>query len=273
MDQAKTLYGDFIGLTVTGPVARLDLLRPERLNALPDLGDGAAFFEVCARINSDPDISVAILSGAGKAFSAGGDIKAMQAKTGLFAGSGPEIRNRYRAEVHKIIKSLYDLEVPLIAKVQGPAVGLGCDIAALADLRTACPEARFGVSFLKIGLIPGDGGAWILPRAVGYARAAELLFTAELIDGQTAFDWGLVNRLVPQEALDAATDHLAATIAAQAPFAIRAAKALLRQGRTQSLEAVMEMSAAFQALCHHTDDHREGVTAQIERRPPVFRGH
>lgn len=255
-----------------GAVAVLTLNRPERLNALPDLEDGEAFAAACERINADPDVRCAVITGAGRAFSAGGDLKAMKDRRDLFAGSGAEIRERYRRVVHRIVRSLYGLEVPLIAAVNGPAMGLGCDIAGLADIRLASSEASFGVPFVKLGLIPGDGGAWLLPRNVGYARAAELLFTGQTIDARTAHDWGLVNRVVSPEALMAETWSLADEIAAQSGQALRMAKALLRQGREASFDQLLEMSAAVQALAHLSEDHHEGVTAALEKRPARFKG-
>lgn len=255
-----------------GRVAVLTLSRPERLNALPDLEDGDAFGEACEQLNADAGISVAVLTGAGRAFSAGGDLKAMAGRTALFEGSGAAIRERYRRVVHRIVRSLYGLEVPLIAAVNGPAMGLGCDIAGLADIRLASTEARFGVPFLKLGLIPGDGGAWLLPRNVGYARAAEMLFTGDTIDAQTALAWGLVNRVVPADALMDEALALAERIAAQPPRALRMAKALLRQGREATFDQLLEMSAAVQALAHLTDDHIEGVRSVIEKRPGTFTG-
>ena len=254
-----------------GAIALLTLNRPERLNALPDLEDGDAFAAVCEALNADSSVRCAVLTGAGRAFSAVGDLMAMRDRTALFAGSGAEIRERYRRVVHRIVRSLYGLEVPLIAAVNGPAMGLGCDIAGLADIRLASSDARFGVPFVKLGIIPGDGGAWLLPRNVGYSRAAELLFTGETIDAHTAHAWGLVNHVVSHESLMPEALALADRIAAQPGQALRMAKALLRQGREASFDQLLEMSAAIQALAHLTDDHHEGVTAALEKRPPEFR--
>jgi len=255
-----------------GRVVVLTMNRPERLNALPDLEDGEAFAAACETINGDPSVSVAVLTGAGRAFSAGGDLKAMAGRTALFEGSGAAIRDRYRRVVHRIVRSLYGLEVPLIAAVNGPAMGLGCDIAGLADIRLASTEARFGVPFLKLGLIPGDGGAWLLPRNVSYARAAQMLFTGETIDAETAREWGLVNQVTAPGALMDEALTLAGRVAAQPPRALRMAKALLRQGREASFDQLLETSAAVQALAHLTDDHIEGVQAVLEKRPGHFKG-
>ena len=246
--------------------------RPDRLNALPDLGDGEAFAAACAAVNADPEVRCVILTGAGRAFSAGGDLKAMKDRRDLFAGTGAEIRENYRRVVHRIVRSLYGLEVPLIAAVNGPAMGLGCDIAGLADIRIASRTASFGVPFLKLGILPGDGGAWLMPRNIGYARTAEMLFTARVLDAQTAMEWGLVSRVVaPEQLMDEAL-AIAAEVAAQAPAALRMTKALLRQGRDATFDQILEMTAAMQALAHLTDDHAEGVSAALGKRAADFTG-
>lgn len=255
-----------------GRIAIWTLDRPERLNALPDPEDGQAFADACEAVNADPEIRCVVLTGAGRAFSAGGDLKAMKARTDLFEGSGTAIRERYRRVVHRIVRALYGLEVPLVAAVNGPAMGLGCDIAGLADIRIASDRASFGVPFLKLGIIPGDGGAWLLPRNIGYVRAAEMLFTARSIDAETAERWGLVNRVVPHDQLMDEAMDTAGQIAAQPPQALRMAKSLLRQGREASFDQILEMSAAIQALAHLSDDHLEGVSAVLEKRPGDFTG-
>ena len=255
-----------------GPIAVLILNRPEAMNALGAPGDGDQIAAACAQVNSDREIRCAILTGAGRAFSAGGDLKAMQGRTGAFAGSGVEIRDGYRNNIHRIARALYGLEVPLISAVNGPAVGLGCDIACMGDIRIAADNARFGVTFLKLGLIPGDGGAWLLPRIVGMSRASELLFTGRLIDAATAAEWGLVSRVVPAAELMDAALALAGEIAQQPPQALRIAKSLLKQGQNNTYDTILELSAALQAISHHTADHLEGVNALLEKRDPVFKG-
>lgn len=255
-----------------GCVLVLTLDRAERLNALPDLPDGDEIAALCESINADLDVRCVVLTGAGRAFSAGGDLNAMKARRDLFQGSGAAIREGYRRVVHRIVRAFYGLEVPLIAAVNGPAMGLGCDIAGLADIRIASERASFGVPFLKLGIIAGDGGAWLLPRNIGYVRAAEMLFTARPIDAETAAQWGLVNRVVGHEQLMDEALATAAQVAAQPPRALRMAKALLRQGRDANFDQILEMSAAMQALAHLTDDHIEGVTAVLEKRPGTFTG-
>jgi 2-(1,2-epoxy-1,2-dihydrophenyl)acetyl-CoA isomerase len=263
---------DLISTERCGAVLVITLSRPERLNALPDLADGDAFAAVCEAVNADPSVRCVVMTGAGRAFSAGGDLKAMKDRRDLFEGSGAEIRERYRRVVHRIVRALYGLEVPLVAAVNGPAMGLGCDIAGLADIRIASDRASFGVPFLKLGIIPGDGGSWLLPRNVGYVRAAEMLFTGRSIDAETAGQWGLVNRVVPHDDLMSEAMTTAEQVAAHAPQALRMAKSLLRQGRDMNFDQMLEMSAAMQALAHLTDDHIEGVSAVLDKRPADFTG-
>ncbi|MGH1420537.1 MAG: crotonase/enoyl-CoA hydratase family protein [Hyphomonas sp.] len=255
-----------------GPIAVLTLNRPDMLNALGQEGDGPAVAKVCAEIEADTSIRCAVLTGAGRAFSAGGDVKAMKNKTGAFGGSPYDVREGYRRNIHMIVKSLYNLEVPLISAINGAAIGLGCDVACMADIRIASEKAKMGVTFLKLGLIPGDGGAWLMPRLIGASRAAQLLFTGDVIDAKTACDWGLVSEVcAPDDLMDRAFE-LAESIAKQPPQSLRLAKTLMRHGNTASYETIMEMSAASQALMHETEDHMEGVDAILEKRAPVFKG-
>jgi enoyl-CoA hydratase/carnithine racemase len=226
----------------------------------------------CAEVNADRDLRAVVLTGAGRAFSAGGDVKAMQSRSGAFAGGPVQLRESYRNNIHRIVRSIYGLEIPSIAAVNGAAIGLGCDVACMTDIRIAADTAKFGVTFLKLGIIPGDGGAWLLPRTIGMSRACEMLFTGEVIDAATALEWGLVSHMVPQaECVDKALE-LAGRIAQQPPHALRLAKSLLKHGQNTSYDTLMEMSAAAQAISHMTDDHEEGVNALIEKRQAVFKG-
>jgi enoyl-CoA hydratase/carnithine racemase len=255
-----------------GPIAIMTLNRPDMMNALGQAGDGPAVAAVCAEVVGDPSIRCAVLTGAGRAFSAGGDVKAMKERNGAFGGKPYDVRGGYRDNIHVIVKSLYNLEVPLISAINGPAIGLGCDVACMADIRIAADTAKMGVTFLKLGLIPGDGGAWLLPRLIGSSRAAELLFTGDVIDAKTAAEWGLVSKVVPAADLMDAAMAMAEKIAQQPPQALRLAKTLMRHGATSSYDTIMEMSAASQALMHETEDHIEGVNAILEKRAPVFKG-
>ena len=255
-----------------GHVAILTLNRPDAMNALGMPGDGDQIQAVCEEINADAEVRCVVLTGAGRAFSAGGDVKAMKAREGAFGGSGVQIRDGYRRNIHRVVRSVYGLEVPSIAAINGAAIGLGMDVACMTDIRIAADTAKMGVTFLKLGLIPGDGGAWLLPRTIGMSRAAEMLFTGDVIDAKTAAEWGLVSRVVPAADLMAEAMALAERIAQQPPHALRLAKTLLKQGQNASYDTLMEMSAAAQAISHLTEDHMEGVDAILEKRAPVFKG-
>jgi enoyl-CoA hydratase/carnithine racemase len=256
----------------SGKIVELTINRPEARNPLGEEGDGALFEDAAARINADREVRCAILTGAGKAFSAGGNLKAMREQTGPFAGAGVRIREGYRSGIHRMVRALWSIEVPLIAAVNGPAIGLGNDVACLADLRLAADGAVFGAGFLKMGLVPGDGGAWILPRLIGQARAAELFFTGDTIDAATAREWGLVSKVVPTAELMNEARALAERICRQPPDVLRLTKRLMRESERAGFETMMEMSAAFQSLAHLTADHREAVTAFFEKRAPDFKG-
>lgn len=255
-----------------GHVAILTLNRPDSMNALGAPGDGDQVAAACAEINADKSVRCVILTGAGRAFSAGGNVKAMKDREGAFGGSAVSIRENYRTNIHRVVRAIYGLEVPSIAAVNGAAIGLGCDVACMTDIRIAAAGAKMGVTFLKLGLIPGDGGAWLLPRTIGMSRASELLFTGDVIDAQTACDWGLVSRVVPEESLMEEAMKLAERIAQQPPHALRLAKSLLKHGQSTSYDTLLEMSAASQAICHLTEDHMEGVDALLEKRPANFKG-
>lgn len=256
----------------SGAVVTLTINRPEARNPLGEEGDGPLFAEAAARINEDREVRCVILTGAGKAFSAGGNLKAMRERSGSFAGAAVHIRERYRNGIHRLVKALWNIEVPMIAAVNGPAIGLGNDVACLADMRIAADKAIFGATFLKVGLVPGDGGAWILPRTIGPARAAELFFTGDTIDAQTALDWGLVSRVVPGETLMEEAQALAARICRQPPDVLRMTKKLMREGQAVSFDTIMEMSAAMQSIAHLTADHAEAVNAFFEKREAHFKG-
>ncbi|SCL74068.1 crotonase/enoyl-CoA hydratase family protein [Micromonospora peucetia] len=223
-------------------------------------------------VNADRAVRAVILTGAGSAFSAGGNVKDMADRVGLFGGAPHELRDSYRRGIQRIPRAMYACDVPLIAAVNGAAVGAGCDLALMCDLRIASERAFFAESFVKLGIIPGDGGAWLLPRAVGAARAAEMALTGDRVDAATALEWGLVSRVVPHGELLAEARRLADRVAANPPHAVRMAKKLLREAQHQSLDSILELSAAMQALAHQTRDHEEAVRAFLDRRDPHFTG-
>jgi enoyl-CoA hydratase/carnithine racemase len=181
-----------------------------------------------------------------------------------------KIREEYRQGIQRLTLALHHLDVPIIAAVNGPAIGAGCDLACMCDIRIASEKAVFAESFIKVGIVPGDGGAWLLPRAVGQSKAAEMAFTGDAIDAQDALACGLVSRVVQPELLMEEARRIAGRIALNPGRTLRMTKRLLREGQTEKLENVLEMSAAFQALAHKTPQHKEAVEAFIEKRAPIF---
>ncbi|MFK8020566.1 MAG: crotonase/enoyl-CoA hydratase family protein [Pseudomonadales bacterium] len=255
-----------------GHLATLTLNRPDNMNALGQMTDGDDFVAVCDDINADSNIRCAILTGSGRAFSAGGDLKAMQERTGGFAGGAADIREGYKKGIHKIIKSLWNLEVPMVAAINGHAVGLGNDIATTADIRIASAKAKFGATFVSIGLVPGDGGAWLLPRSIGRSRAAELFFTGDLIDADTALDWGLVSYVCPPEEVMDRALVVAAKIMAKPPLPTRMTKRMMREGDNGTLDNILEMAASMQAIMHGTEDHAIAVDAVLNKKGAEYSG-
>ncbi|CAG4894072.1 crotonase/enoyl-CoA hydratase family protein [Paraburkholderia gardini] len=252
-------------------IVTLTMNEPDRRNPLTGNTAVEEFLAAIGRIEADCQVRAVILTGAGTAFSSGGNIRDMERHA---SGSVPgmEVRQDYRRGIQQLPLALFNLEVPVIAAVNGAAIGAGLDLACMCDIRIASESAKFAESFVKLGIIPGDGGAWLLPRIIGLSRAAELTFTGQTIDARQALEWNLVSRVVPPDALLATAQALARSIAANPPHAVRLAKRLLREGMHCRLDTLLEMSAAYQTLSHQTADHREAVAAFIEKRPPSFNG-
>jgi enoyl-CoA hydratase/carnithine racemase len=252
---------DFVLYEQTGAVAVLTLNDPEARNALTTQAQWDAVVDACNRAQHDLSVKCVILTGAGSAFCAGGNVKDMKSRAGLAGGTGYDIRDRYRNGIQKIPLALYNIDVPTIAAVNGPAIGAGCDLTTMCDIRIASERAKFAESFVKLGIIPGDGGAWLLPRVVGMSKAAELTFTGDTIDAAAALACGLVSKVVPGDQLMAEAMALAQRIAANPGPALRMAKRLLREGQHTRLDTLLEMSAAMQALAHQTPEHAQAIDA------------
>jgi enoyl-CoA hydratase/carnithine racemase len=262
----KVLYeqdGSIVTITLNDPGMRNPISERETVDGIVD---------ALERLNEDGSVRVAILTGAGTAFSSGGDLRKMQAE-GTARAEKPALTPRYyKFGIQRIPLAFEKLDVPIIAAVNGPAIGAGLDLACMCDMRIASENARFAESFVKVGIVPGDGGAWLLPRVVGFSKACEMAFTGDMLDAAEALACGLVSRVVPPEDLLATARALADRIAANPPHAVRMAKRLLLEGRHTRLDTLLEMSAAMQALTHATPDHREAVSAFLEKRKPVFKG-
>jgi enoyl-CoA hydratase/carnithine racemase len=191
---------------------------------------------------------------------------------GLRAGLPAETRRNYKYGIQRLPLMFQALEVPVVAAINGPAIGAGLDLTTMCDIRIAAASAKFAESFVRLGITPGDGGAWLLPRIVGFSKATELALTGETIDAAEALRIGLVSEVVDDADLMTAARKVADKIAANPPHAVRMTKRLLREGQTADLKNILEMSAAMQSLAHATADNDEAITAFLEKRAPEFKG-
>lgn len=242
----------------TGPVATITLNRPEARNAYSE-----AMVEQLVgaldRAEADTSVRVVVVTGAGSSFCAGGDLKAMRDRSGMFAGDPVELREKYLRGMQTIPRRFDSFEKPTIAAVNGAAIGAGLGLALMCDLRLSAAGAKFGSTFARVGLIPGDGGAYLLTRVVGFARALELILTARVIDAEEAKDIDLVHEVVAdREVLDAARAK-AEQIASLPPKAVRMAKTALYRSVDQDLETALHITAALQGLIQRTDEHDQAV--------------
>ena len=249
----------------------LTMASPDTRNALTGDEQFDDFEQVCAQVNNDISVRAVVLTGAGSAFCAGGNVKDMRDRTGLFAGDPFDQADAYRKGIQRIPRAIYSLNVPIIAAVNGPAVGAGCDLATMCDIRIASTRAMFAESFVKLGIIPGDGGAWFLPRAVGYSNACLMAFGGEPVKADAALQMGLVSEVVEEADLLARALEIAQGIAANPPHAVRLTKQLMRASQNATLDELLDKSAAFQAVCHAEPDHAEAVAAFFEKRPGNYR--
>lgn len=263
---------DFLLYDEQDGIVTLTMNRPDERNALSEEPQMLEFVATCERLKRDTRVKVVILTGAGSAFSAGGNVKHMRDKKSFSAGSPIQIRDAYRNGIQQIPLALYELDVPIIAAVNGAAIGAGMDLSCMCDIRVASDRAKFASSFVKLGIVPADGGAWLLSRVVGPAKALEMMLTGETIDAHEARAIGLVTRVVPHETLMQEAMAFAQKIAANPPLTLRLSKRLLRESQHVSLATSLEIAAAYQALAHYTKDHDEAVNAFLEKRLPHFSG-
>lgn len=247
----------------TAGVALITLDRPEVRNAITVEAIDAIVDSV-SRAAADSEIGALVLTGTDPAFSAGGNVKDMAAGNGLFAGDPDQIAEGYRESIHRIPRALHAIDKPTIAAVNGPAVGAGCDMALMCDMRIASERAAFSEPFVSLGIISGDGGAWFLPRVVGPQRAAAMAFTGRMVKAAEALQWGMVLEVVAHEHLMETVMQLAAEIAAKPPHALRLTKRLLRHSPTMGLDEFLDLTAALQAISHHTADHRKAMDALLD---------
>jgi enoyl-CoA hydratase/carnithine racemase len=253
-------------------VATMTLNRADIRNAITHPEIINEIKAVCDHVNRDLDTKVLIVTAVDPAFSSGGNVKDMKERKGMFAGSPAQIMEKYRHNLQEVLLAVYGVEIPTIAAVNGSAVGAGCGMALMCDIRVASRKATFGETFLNVGLIPGDGSAFTLPRAIGMGRASELIFAGDTIDAETALSMGLINYVVDHDKLLEKALELAAKIASKPPQALRMTKRLLRSGQHSTLQQMMDYAVTFQSLCHYTEDHMEALSAMFEKRQPKFAG-
>jgi 2-(1,2-epoxy-1,2-dihydrophenyl)acetyl-CoA isomerase len=249
-------------------VATLVLNRPERMNALnQDLA--VALNEALNRVAQDADVNVVVLAGAGRCFCAGGDLTAIG--KGRQENNVAELEPILRSGLQMVLK-IRTMRQPVIAAVRGAAAGAGMNIALAADIRMATEDATFGQNFAQVGLFPDYGGMFFLPELIGPARAAEMFYTGEMVDAQTALRLGIVNQVVPSAQLESETQKLALKIARGPQVAIRAVKQSLFGGSAEKLAETLEHEVQQQLKCFQSEDCAEGIRAFFEKRPPKFQG-
>lgn len=236
--------------------------RPEKSNASdPELCLTLA--KTLIELNGDKNVKVIILTGNGRAFCAGGDVKAMNERRDMFAGTPNDIRLAYREIIHRVQKAIYNADVPIIAAVNGAAAGAGNDLVAVCDIAIASDQAKFAETFVSIGLISGDGGSWLLPRVIGKNNAFLMAYTGEWFTAEEAKAMGLVLKVVPHEQLLPEAIALARRIAKNPNAAVRATRRLLIEGGQSSFDAALDACASIQSGLHFTPEHREAVTKLI----------
>ncbi|MCL6452895.1 MAG: enoyl-CoA hydratase/isomerase family protein [Alicyclobacillus sp.] len=257
---------DTVRVDIEAGVARITLNRPQVINAInQELGD--ALYEAFRAVDANPDVRAVVLTGAGRGFCSGQDLGDRVAvdETLRLADS---VRERY----NPLITKMQTLRVPLLAAVNGACAGAGMGLALACDLRVAAEDAKFTMAFSKIGLVPDSGTSYFLPRLVGYAKALELAWTGQVLTAAEAYQLGIVNRVVPADALQAETMALARRLADGPTLAYRLTKQAMAQNMTASLPAALEREAQLQDEAGRSQDFREGVRAFAEKRPPAFRG-
>lgn len=263
---------DYVLTATEDSIATITLNQPEIRNPISEAGMIDALIGALETANASADVRCVILTAAGTAFSSGGNVRAMA--DGIEARRAKPVATLayYNRGIQRIPLAFERLDVPVICAVNGPAIGAGLDLVTMCDIRIAAESARFAESFVKMGIVAGDGGAWLLPRAVGYQKASEMALTGDAIDAAEALACGLVSRVVPDAELMPTARALAKRIAANPPHAVRLTKRLIREGRLTRIDTLLEMSAAFQALMHTTGDHAEAASAFLEKRKPSFKG-
>ncbi len=252
-------------------ILTIKLNRPEASNAI----SVKMINELCETLNEanwDNTVRVVVLTGNGKNFCAGGDIKDMEEKSGMFAGESNELRERYQRGIQRIPQTIEAFSKPILAMVNGAAIGAGCDLAAMCDIRIGCEFSKFGETFSKLALVPGDGGTFFLPRVVGYAKAMEMFLTGKIYSANESLDMGLLNYLHKSSELESKTIELAKSISNNSPIALSMTKKALKQSKNAELTQCLDMLAAFQGITQRTEDHFKGLSALKTKSQAEFTG-
>lgn len=248
-----------------GGVSVVTLARPEIRNALTGEDMLEELLDAIHDAETDEGIGVMVLDAEGPAFSAGGNVKEMASREGLFAGNPGTLTEKYRDTIQQLTRFMATTDLVTIAAVDGPAIGAGFDLALGCDLRIGSKRSRFAHTFIEMGIIPGDGGAWLLPRVVGWQKATELALTARSVDADEALAIGILLEVVPSDELVDRVMDLATTIASKPRPAVIMTKRLLRQARSMDLDGFLELSAALQAVAHSTPEHTDAVNTYVAK--------
>ena len=252
-------------------IVTITLNKPETRNALSgDVVD--ALVKAVETADADEGVSCVVLAANGKSFCAGGNLKEIKAMTAEKGMSPLEIEQWYKTGIQRIPLAFSNISVPVICAVNGHAIGAGNDLTTMCDIRIAGEDAIFAESFLRVGIIPGDGGAWLLPRIIGQARANQMLFTGEFIDAAKALDYGLVSEVLPNDKLLERANELAEMVIGFPPLSIRKTKELVRTAQSVTLKENLDQAALFQGVLQQMEDHQEAIDAILEKRKPVFKG-
>jgi enoyl-CoA hydratase/carnithine racemase len=255
-----------IQVSVEDKIQIITLNRPEKFNAFNDEMI-SAWVKALQDAQKNEDVHVVVITGAGKAFCSGGDVNGMQGKRKPL-----EEKNNLWENIHQVAFTLERTDKPVIAAINGPAVGAGLDMALMADIRTMADTAKVSEGYIKVGLVPGDGGAYFLPRLIGQSRALELLWTGRFIESKEALELGLVNHVFPKEQLMEKTLELAKQIAEGPQIAVKLMKRAVRQSMRTDLETALDLISSHMSIVKETEDHQEGVNAFLEKRKPNFKG-
>jgi enoyl-CoA hydratase/carnithine racemase len=259
---------EYVVSQVVDKVATIRLNRPEKLNAFTD-DMIAAWVQLLEQYRTSDEVNVIVITGTGRAFSTGGDV----GKFGDYANTtAAGIKARLSENVQRLALKVQEIDKPVIAAVNGIATGGGVDVALMCDMRFAARSARFAETYVRMGLIPGAGGAYYLPRVVGVAKALELFWSSDTIDAEEAQRIGLVNRVFDDERLAEETQAFARKVANSAPLSVRLVKKIVYQGLQSDLRGALDLVASNMPVVRLSEDHKEAVAAFREKRAPVFKG-